>query len=372
MTTAFSATPDAAIDFTKGTVKFAAAFSKSVEWTIQINGQIGSKKITKTSNSINETWDGSADVGQFLSGEQVTASISINGTINTIDIVKAAGLTMSIATVKPLETNTKDQLIDDFTDKDTINKLNGVWTNGGNITGLSATRLSAEDETNPGTLKIWGSVYTTDNSKWLCGKATFNQAGTASDLSGATSLYFRLKGNKDIPVRVELEQADITAGEYYGVTVPTTLANNTYRIKMSDFKQPSWKKTEKALNLKAITALRFAVYDSIGAVIINLDDVMIGKDPSAVSLLNSHTNKIFRTSFSNGILQFSLPTFENGTIDCIVLNIAGRTAMKRSFNTKGINSFSLPLTSLPSGMYTIVTSHNGVMVGEQMKVVVTR
>jgi hypothetical protein len=367
---AFSATPTGTIDFTKGTVKFNAGFSKSVEWTIKINGQIGSKIISKNSSSINETWDGSADQGQFLGGEKVMASVDINGDVSAIDIVKIAGLSLPISNVKSLETNAKDQLIDDFTDKDTLNKIGGSWSNGGNITGLSVTRLSAEDNSNPGTLKIWGSVYTKDNSKWLCGKTTFNKEGTAKDLSGANSIYFRLKGSKEVPVRVELEQVGITAGEYYAFTVPVTLITNTYRIKVSDFKQPAWKKTEKALDLKAISALRFAVYDSVGAIILNLDDVMIGNDANAVSAMN-HSNQPFRQTYKDGTLQFSIPQTEKGTLDFIIYNLAGKVALRRSFNTKAVNSITLPLSPLPAGIYTVVSSLNGVCAGENMKIIHT-
>jgi hypothetical protein len=373
MSTAFSATPVSGIDFTKGTVKLSAGFSKSVEWSVKINGQMGSKTIKKTSNSISETWDGSADEGQFLGGEQVTASISVNGDLVAYDIVKAAGLAMSIANVKPLETTAKDHLIDDFNDADLTNKDTGLWSNGGNITGLSATKLSATTEGEAAILRINGSVYTTDNSKWLCAKTSFNKDSSAIDMSGAKSVYFNLKGSKDVKIRVELEQADVTPGEYFGADVPITMSANTYRVNISDFKQPDWKKTEKALNLKAIKALRFAIYDSIGAINLFLDDVKIENFSSiAVAATGPHSNTVFKQMYTNGALQFAIPQSQNGILDLTIFNIAGQVALKRSFNTKSVNNASLPLSILPSGMYTIVSSLNGAPAGESMKIMHTR
>jgi hypothetical protein len=374
VSTAFSATPKDNIDFTKQTVKFSAGFSKAVEWTIEINGSMGSKKITKTSNSVSETWDGSADEGLFLAGEKVTASISVKGDLVAYDIVKVAGLEMSIAAAKPIETSAKDVLIDDFEDADLINKVGGTWSNGGNVTGLSKTTVSPSTDGTANVLKMGGSCYATDHSKWLSIKGTFNKDSTAVDLSTSTSIYFRLKElNKAYNIRVELEQADITAGEYYGVTIPVTNQYNTYRVKLSDFKQPDWKKTEKAINLKSIKAIRFAVYDSVGAVNLIIDDVKIENFKSTqATLVSSHSNHVLKQSFKNGILQFAVPQQNQGVLDFTIFNVAGKVALSRSFNTRGVNSITLPLTSLPSGMYTVVTSLNGVPVGEQMKIVNTR
>jgi hypothetical protein len=375
VTSQFSATPRDNIDFSKKTVTFSAAFSKTVEWTITINGQIGSKKITKTSNTINEVWDGSADEGQFFSGEKVTAGISIKGDLAAYDIVKTAGLVMSISNAKPIESTSNDILIDDFDDADSINKVSGRWSSGGNITGLSATAFTPFTDGTDKVMKIKGSIYTTDNSRWLCAKTTFNKDNSAIDISSATSIYFRLKeSSKAYNVRVELEQTDISPGEYYGVIVPVTNLYNTYRVKLTDFVQPDWKKTEKAKNLKSITALRFAVYDSVGAVNLFLDDVKIenfnGKP--GFTLPCSDLNRIFNQAFNNGILQFSISQQDQGVLNITLFNIAGKVALSRSFNTQGVNNISLPLETLPSGMYTVVASLNGVPVGEHMKIVNTR
>jgi hypothetical protein len=375
VSTAFSATPSDNIDFTKTSVKFSAAFSKAVEWTITINGQMGSKKITKTSNSISETWDGSADVGQFLAGENAIASISVNGDLVAYDIVKVAGLEMSITNAKPIESTSKDVLIDDFDDADATNKVNGTWSNGGNITGLSATKVNFTTDGAAKVLKMGGSIYATDHSKSLCVKTTFNKDSSAVDLSNASSIYFRLKEtSKAYNIRVELEQSDIAYGEYYGVNIPVTNQFNTYRVKLADLAQPYWKKTEKAKNLKSIKSLRFAVYDSVGSVNLLIDDVKIENynGTPGITLPNSHLNRFFNQSFNNGILQFAVPQQDQGVLNFTVFNIAGKVALNRSFNTQGVNKISLPLATLPSGMYTVVTSLNGVPVGERMKIVNAR
>ncbi len=375
VTSPFTVSPRTNIDFSKSSVTFSAAFSKPVEWTITINGQIGSKKISKTSNSINEVWDGSADEGQFLSGEKISASISIAGDLAAYDIVKVTGLEMTISTAKPVESTTKDVLIDDFEDADSINKVSGRWSNGSNIAGLSPPSVIPETDGTAKVLKIKGSVYTKDNSKWLCARTTFNKDSSAIDLSSATSIYFRLReSSKAYNVRVELEQTDITAGEYYGVSIPVSIQYNTFRVKLSDFVQPDWKKTEKAKNLKSIKALRFAVYDSVGAANLLLDDVKIENFNSipGAQLQDSHLKRGFNQLFKNGILQFAVPQQNQGILGLTVFNIAGKIALKRSFNTEGVNTITLPLTTLPFGMYTVVTSLNGIPVGEQMKIVNTR
>jgi hypothetical protein len=375
VTSPFAVSPKSNFDFSKNSVTFSAAFSKPVEWTITINGQIGSKKITRTSNSINEVWDGSADEGQFLSGENISASISIKGDLAAYDIVKIAGFGMFISNAKPVESTIKDVLIDDFDDGDSTNKVSGKWSSGGNIAGLSATAFTPFTDGTDKVMRIKGSNYTTDNSKWLCAKTTFNKDNSAIDISSATSIYFRLKeSSKAYDVRVELEQTDISAGEYYGVIVPVTNLYNTYRLKLTDFVQPDWKKTEKAKNLKSITALRFAVYDSVGSVNLLIDDVKIENYNGipGITLPNSHLNRIFNQSFNNGILQFAVPQQDQGVLNFTVFNIAGKVALNRSFNTQGVNKISLPLATLPSGMYTVVTSINGDPVGELLKIVNTR
>ncbi|HEX2956618.1 MAG TPA: hypothetical protein VHO70_07295 [Chitinispirillaceae bacterium] len=253
---------------------------------------MGSKKITKTSNTISETWDGSPDEGQFLSGEKVIASISIKGDLVAYDIVKTAGLEMSITNAKPIESPSTDVRIDDFDDADFINKVNGTWSNGGNVTGMSRTTVTSITDVTAKVLKMGGSSYATDHSKWLCERTTLNKDSTPVDLTSASSIYFRLKElNKAYNVRVGLEQTDVTAGKHYGVIVPVTIQYNTYSLKLSDFTQPDWKKSEKVCNLKSIKALRFAVYDSVGSVNLLLDDVKIENfnGTPGVALQGSHS-----------------------------------------------------------------------------------
>jgi hypothetical protein len=375
VTSPFAVSPKSNFDFSKSSVTFSAAFSKPVEWTITINGQIGSKKITKTSNSINEVWDGSADEGQFLSGENITASISIKGDLAAYDIVKVAGFGMFISNAKPVESTIKDVLIDDFDDGDSTNKVSGKWSSGGNITGLSAASVTPVTDGTAKVMRIKGSVYTKDNSRWLCAKTTFNKDSSVIDLSSATSIYFRLKDlNKAYNVRIELEQNDISAGEYYGVIIPVSNQYNTYRVKLSDFAQPDWKKTEKAKNLKSIKALRFAVYDSVGAVNLLLDDIKIENfnGTPGITLQRSDSKWFFNQSFKNGMLQFAAPQKDQGILTLTVFNIAGKVALSRSFNIKGVNNISIPFSALPSGMYTVVTSFNGILVGEWIKIIITR
>jgi hypothetical protein len=375
VTTAFSATPNANLDFSKQNVTFAATFSKSTKWTLKIIGKSGIKTISKTGISINDTWDGSADEGSFLAGETVTASITVDDKIVAYDISKITGMSMNIVKGKPVATTTSDVLFDDFEDNDLKNKFKGIWTAFGTIGGLGKANVAVGADENSPALKLSGSVYTNDSVRhWMGAKTTFNEAGTPVNISSAKSIYFSLRGIKEVPVSVELIQPNITDSAYYRYEVSTTTLKNYYRIKLQDFKQPDWKKVATPLNLSAISGIRFTIYDSVVTQTMNIDDIKIeGFNPnSSVSLNYTLNSSLSYQSIANHTIQVSVPSAMSGTLDFTVFNIAGKVALSRSFITKGVNTISLPLSTLPSGIYTVMTSLNGAPVGERMKIVNTR
>ena len=97
MSTAFSATPGE-VDFTTGSkVTFKAAFSSSVSWTIDIAGAFGFKSFSGTGSSINQSWDGSAGEGFFMSGEIAGARLTVDKNIVAYDIVKARAVSIIIS-----------------------------------------------------------------------------------------------------------------------------------------------------------------------------------------------------------------------------------------------------------------------------------
>jgi hypothetical protein len=373
VTTAFSATPKE-VDFSKQSVSFAAAFSKECKWTLKIIGKSGVKTITKTGTSVSETWDGTADEGSFLGGETVTASITVEGKIVAYDLSKVTGMAMVITKSKTVPTSASDSIIDDFNDNDLKNKCNGTWTAFGTTGGLGGARLANGTEDNSPVLKLSGSVYTTDSARnWIGAKTTFNADGKPINMSSSKSIYFSLKGTKEVPVSVELIQPDITDSAYYRIEVPTTIQKNYYRVKLSDFTQPGWKKSEKPLNLASIAGLRFTVYDSVVSLVMNIDDVAIeGFHPSSVALNRTFSPVGFHQLITNNTLQFTLPFNTNDILELTVFNIAGKVALKRSFAMNGQNSISLPIATLPSGVYTFTSSLSGTPIGERMKMILTK
>ncbi|HEX2956619.1 MAG TPA: T9SS type A sorting domain-containing protein [Chitinispirillaceae bacterium] len=82
-------------------------------------------------------------------------------------------------------------------------------------------------------------------------------------------------------------------------------------------------------------------------------------------------NRFFNQSFNNGTLQFTVTQRDQGVLNLTLFNIAGKVALSRSFNTKGVSTITLPLSTLPSGIYTVSTSLNGAPAGERFKIITT-
>jgi hypothetical protein len=368
---ALTASPSSNVDFTSKSVTFSAAFSKSVAWTLKISGGFGTKTITKTGTSISEAWDGSADKGFFLSGEIVAAQLTVDGVIAALDIVKAKAISVSIAKAKKIQTSASDVLVDNFDDGDTLNKINGKWM------GFSSDENSFGGRTILGFDTLNGSKIiratcnvASDAPSTFAGiKSTFNIAGTPVSIGDVKSVVFDLKGNKDANLRVELVQPSISDSAYWGIDIPVTNLPNTYRVNISDFKQPDWKTVDKALDRGTISAIRFTVYDSTSTILLYLDNVYVENlKISAVANTPRQTHSSFLPHVINGGLRYCIPSNADAPAEMTMSDIVGRIVMKRTIQANPGNVFFVSFSHLPSGIFTIEHSVNGSSVGRTMKI----
>ena len=369
VTTPFSATPKENANFETGTVSLKAAFSEPVKWIVKITGAFGSKTFSKTSNSIDEKWDGSADEGMFLSGETVRLSVAVEDKeIAVYDLVNLSGTSVYISQNKVPSPKSGDKIVDNFDDLDTANNINGKWIPIGTEAGASRTKLRFESDSDALTIAM--SVKTNGPETFGGVKTTFNSDGTPVSIGPAKSILFDLRANKEAFIYVELEQSDITDSAYHSVKIPVMKNFSTYRLNISDFKQPDWKKSEVPLNLGKITALRFTNYDSTGMISYYLDNVYIEDlnigGSSVVKYSPNGLNTTLKPVFSNGTLTYhNLPQL-NGSMKLSIFNVAGKLVMQKQLGeTGGTRTFSL--SGLPSGMYTLIHSHNGNTVGDRIK-----
>lgn len=376
ISTAFSATPKANVDFTSGSVTLSATLSKSAAWTVKIIGSCGSKVITGTGTSVSAKWDGSADAGQFLGSESVNATLSVDGSIVAYDLVKAAPIPITIAKAKKVGLTDSDVLIDDFQDNDLKNKVGGTWEAAGSKIGFGGTTAKLDTVNSSGVFVSSGSSNSNDYSGYTGVKTTFNEDGSAVDkLKSMKSVIFDLMSTKNTDIYVELEQESITDGAYFSAVVPGKVAMNTYRVNIEDFKQPDWKKSEGTLDLTKIKSLRFTCHDSVGSISITVDNVAINSyaTPVRMSQLSSKQLKdAFKPVVSKGVLSYNVPVQLDGIVNMSVYNMAGKVVMRKSVPLNASHSISLSLEKLPAGTYAVSNSINGEIVNKNMKFVLTK
>jgi endoglucanase len=366
--TAFTATPSGEVDLTAKSVNFSAGFSKSTAWTLTITGGAGTKSYTGTGTSVTATWDGSADQGIFLSGENVAARLTVDGNIVAYDILKAKALNFFLSKVKKPVANPADVLIDDFEDSDTLNKLTGKWVPFGNQTSFSGkTTLRFGSQDNSIALQAVCNVTSNARTTYAGAKATFNATGTPGTLGGAKTIVFDLKANKETRVCVELEQPGIADSAYYGMTVPVTTSSNTYRLDIAKFTQPDWKTVEKPLDLNAISGLRFTVYDSTGIVTLSIDNVAIEGFSTATVVNATHQSPAsIVPAISNSGLMYTFPQSMKSSFECAIYDISGKIVMRKTINAAAGSTVTIPLSHLSSGVYTIRHSVAGIPAGKKM------
>ena len=353
------------VDLTSGNVVFKAGFASSVNWTLKITGNAGSKTYTGTGTTVNQAWDGSADDGFFIGGETVIASLTIDKEIPAMDILKVQPISIMVTKGKTVTTTAKDILIDNFEDNNVTNQPGGKWEAIGTGTGLSATIVSASG----GTLNVNGSISSESHTTFAGVKTTFNAAGTPVNLSTVTSMVFDLWTNTKSPnVSVELVQPDIKDSAYWSAVVPVTSTRNSYRVNISQFKQPDWKTSSVNLDLSQISALRFTIYDSTGIVTFHVDNVYLENFSTDVVLKNRHSSNAFAgLVISNGSLSYRIPESITGENKFTIYNVAGKAVIKKVINAKAGGTFSVPISELPAGMYALVHSSNEIAKGEVIK-----
>ncbi|HEX2956025.1 MAG TPA: glycoside hydrolase family 9 protein [Chitinispirillaceae bacterium] len=350
-------------------VKFSVGFSKSVAWTINIKGAFGSKTLTGTGTSVSQAWDGSADKGVFISGEDVVAKLSIDGNIASYDLLKATPVALSILQAKAPAKSPSDSLVDDFADSDLNNRF-GKWVPFGSVTsGWQAT--TAAVVTSPNTKPLRVDCFVADNEPTTFGgvKATFNAAGSAVTINPAKTIVFDAWAKSKVNLVVELEQTNITDGAYYQTTVPLTEKLNIYRLSISEFVQPQWKTGEVSRDLSKISSVRFTIYDSTNMFYYYLDNVYIEDlQIKTTSILSQSANSSVHSlnpSISNGLIRYNINQNLTSPIEIAIYNVAGKIVLKDKLNATG--SRSILLSRLPAGMYTLVHSINGKSVGQKVK-----
>ncbi|MFP4416312.1 MAG: glycoside hydrolase family 9 protein, partial [Chitinispirillaceae bacterium] len=370
VTEAFSASPTADADLNDEGVTFSATFSSSVEWSIDINGSFGSKTLSGSGSSINKVWDGTADEGFFLSDELVSARLSIDGEIAIIDLVNISPISITIGSAKKPGANPDDVLFDDFEDGDEINEFDGVWEPIGTITsGLYRTMISTRAEDGSEVIQARGSCSESGPDAYMGVRATFNSEGTPVDLGNPTSILFDLKANTSTNIAVELEQPNVTDGAYHRVIIPVTEGMNTYRLDISDFAQPDWKTLDIDLDLNNMSALRFTVYDSIGAAYLYLDNVYI--ENISLGIASPFTNNAitsFKPVFTNSNLVYTMPQLASETLNLSVYNLAGKQVLNKVLTAQRGKRTTVSLSQLPHGVYTVVHSSEGKMIGDKMMI----
>jgi endoglucanase len=370
VTTAFSANPGANIDLSTKGATFSAVFSASVAWTIKITGANGSKTLTGTGATISAIWDGTADKGMFLGGEKIIASLTVDRAIVAYDILKVNPLSIYVSKVKKDPAKTTDILVDNFDDKDMKNQVNGNWLAFGSESGIWGPTVSCVTDSGSAALSMAGSVTSASNKTYAGAKATFSADNSPVSIGNVTSVLFDIRGSKATNVYVELEQSTITDGAYWSVVVPITTISNRYRVNVADFKQTSWKTSEKPLDLTNISALRFAVYDSTSSITLFLDNVYIENlQTGVVRAVSRSIHSSLKPIVTRGELLYSIPQDAKGILDVAVYNMGGKEVMKQSLNVNSAKTISISLSNLPAGMYTVCNSINGTVVGKKLKFV---
>jgi len=367
---AFTANKTTDIDFSSGDVTFSATFSKSVSWTIKIVGSLGEKTFSGTGNSISQKWDGSADKGMILGGEIVKARLILEGAeVAIYDLQKAMPVALEITNVKKTPFGSSDVSIDNFEDNNTNNEVGGAWVAKGTGSGLAATRISLTEDDGSKALLVTLNCEENGYQTFSGVRTTFNSAGSAVSIGSSKSIAFDLKASDAFYVYVELEQSNITDSAYYGTAIPVTKSSNRYRLKISDFKQPDWKKNDVAMDLNKITALRFIVYDSIGQKKIYLDNVAIEDfSTNAVYLVKSVQHSTFKPVFFKNSLMYSIPQGLNGVLDVSIYDVSGKLVINRVLNSRAGTTSSISFSRIPDGIYTVVNTVNGKIFGEKMKI----
>jgi hypothetical protein len=354
------------IDFTTSKATIKATFNKASNCTTIISGVMtgAQKTFIGNTSSLNITWDGTADEGNFIAGEQ----ISVNIKVGNLSFTQYAKCNVSAIVVKGpnLTFSANDKKLDDFNDGDLNNVKGGKW--------YAITDGSGQSFTSPEVLTDQTAIVATgeSNTKAIRSKmyartgaahpfagiaASFDANKNAVDIGPVKSIIFDVKAlAANANFTVELEQADITDTGYHGVNVRLIKTDwARIRLPISSFSQPTGA-AAKPLNLKTIKSIRFVVKEVATSADLTIDNVHLEDMSTATSNYLTSKNAVeMQTGFTKNILTYSV---NNPKIDKIAIyNLAGKQVFSSSLAALlKSNRVEIDCARFNSGVYYLVNS----------------
>lgn len=354
---------------TTSSVALSATLDKVADWKLVLTGDKSGavKTFTGKSSSISQSWDGSADEGNFVAGDQVTARLQIENL--AVYHTTRASVRMDIVNIKVPPFKTADILVDDFDDADFSNNQGGTWTlfNDSAIGGksttypLSLTRVNkSAGESGLGFMAI---LYTNDKVEHPYSgiRMTFDKDGNAVSLGKAKSIAFDFKGSEasvGSSFIVEIEQSDIPDSGYYGqkVTIPNTLWNRV-RIPLTTtaLSVRPWKTVAVPFSINSVTALRIVNYES-ESVNITIDSMHIEAleigDPISVKDYRVVSRGDILNRNNSILIHSNLLDKENNSVE--ILDMQGKRIRKIQINKNYRNQgVEIKLNTLSNGLYLV-------------------
>jgi endoglucanase len=270
---ALGAAPDNA-DLNIGPVALSAVLETPQAWKLALTGRNSQarKTFAGSGTAVSAAWRGEAEQGSFLAGEGVDVVLDIPN-IASYHLLRSR-TSLFIKSLPKEAFRPADVVVDDFEDGDMGNKIAGHWeiftdqgqggTSFANPPAAGPALLTAtggESGSKAVTVRLVGGAGAPHPHVGL--RTTFNADGTPMSLGPALSLVFDVQGEVNAAFRVELEQAGIADGAYFGKDI--ILANaefNRVRIALTSqsLAQPAWKASPGALNLGNVSSLRFTYY----------------------------------------------------------------------------------------------------------------
>jgi endoglucanase len=383
------------VDFTAAatkTITIKATLEKSLAWTLNLKGKLSAatKQYTGTGNKISVTWDGTATTGTFLSGENVDINLVI---ANMCDYSseKARGMILIVALPEAV-IPTSAVKVDDFEDNNTVNALPGLgpWEGFSDKSDSVAAGASAK----PALTLVTGK---NSAGKGLQFRLTAT-AGAANPYAGVKTYFNSDKSPVSIGTnanaiifdidptatakeyRVELEQADITDGAYYGATLQTGTVDRWTRmvVPITAFVQPAWKTGASAFNKTNVKSIRFVMYgagNSAQMIIDNVyvDNLQIGPagivQPLRAELPGIHSYFEYRS----GTIRYEFPfnVRQGEKWETAVYSATGRQVLRRTIDPLTEGLMISVFAPLPAGCYTHTLFLNGVAQRAPVRFVVT-
>lgn len=354
---------------TTPSVTLSAKLDKAAEWKLVLTGDKSGavKTFSGNSSSISQSWDGSADEGNFVAGDQVTAQLQIENL--AVYHTSRASVRMDIINIKIPPFKATDILVDDFDDADFVNKQGGVWSlfNDSAFGGKSTTYPLSLSKVNKSTgesgLGFMAILYTEDKIEHPFSgiRMTFDKDGKAVSLGKAKSIVFDYKGSEasvGSSFVVEIEQSDIPDSAYYGqnVTIPNTLWNRV-RIPLTPaaLSVREWKTSTVPFSTNSVTALRIVNYESESVNItldsLHIEELEIG-DPISVRDYRIKTSGAIINRSNCICIPLNLLDKDNNSIE--ILNVQGKRIKKLQVNKNYKNqSVEVKLNPLSNGLYLV-------------------